>query len=240
MASKAEDVKASPASGRATSGCATSESSDGGSESARFASTAANSSPKSDSTWVISSIEKRRYRSPIGNEGESNNKEGRETMRLEEATTIAEKVKETLSPYCEKIEIVGSIRRGKPVVHDIDMVLIERPSAWLLLNSQIASIGRITLGGDKIKSLWYGDKKSGIAIDIYFATPATWATLLLIRTGSKESNIRLASIAKRQGWHLKASGDGLFNGRGKRIAGETEESIYRALGIPYQEPQERG
>jgi len=160
-------------------------------------------------------------------------------MRLEEATTIAEKVKETLSPYCEKIEIAGSIRRGKPVVHDIDMVLIERPSAWLLLNSLIASIGTITQGGDKIKSLWHGDKKSGIAIDIYFATPATWATLLLIRTGSKENNIRLASIAKRQGWHLKANGDGLFNERGERIAGETEESIYRALGIPYQEPKQR-
>jgi len=161
-------------------------------------------------------------------------------MRLEEATTIAEKVKETLSPYCERLEIVGSIRRGKPVVHDIDMVLIERPSAWLLLNSLIASIGTIELGGNKIKRLWYGDKESGIAIDIYYATPATWATLLLIRTGSKESNIRLASLAKRKGWHLKANGDGLFNEKGERIAGETEESIYRALGIPYQEPQERG
>ncbi|MBA7502834.1 hypothetical protein ES706_01431 [subsurface metagenome] len=161
-------------------------------------------------------------------------------MRLEEATTIAKKVKEILSPYCEEIEIAGSIRRGKPVVHDIDMVLIEKPETWLVLSSMIASIGRITLNGNKIKSLWYGDKQSGIAIDIYIATPATWATLLLIRTGSKENNIRLASIAKRQGWHLKANGDGLFNEKGERIAGETEESIYEALGIPYQEPNERG
>lgn len=160
-------------------------------------------------------------------------------MRLEEATTIAEKVKEILSPYCEKIEIAGSIRRRKPVVHDIDIVLIEKPEVWLVLSSQIASIGRITLNGNKIKSLWYGDKESGIAIDIYIATPATWATLLLIRTGSKESNIRLASIAKRQGWHLKANGDGLFNEKGERIAGDTEESIYEALGIPYQEPEGR-
>jgi len=185
--------------------------------------------------------------SPKRNKGESNNKEEKEkeqrreeTMRLEEATTIAEKVKETLSPYCEKIEIVGSIRRGKPVVHDIDMVLVEKPGVWLVLSSVIASIGRITLNGNKVKSLWYGDKKSGIAIDIYYATPATWATLLLIRTGSKENNIRLASLAKRQGWHLKANGEGLFNEKGERIAGETEESIYQALDIPYQEPQERG
>lgn len=161
-------------------------------------------------------------------------------MRLEEATTIARKVKEILSPYCEEIEIAGSVRRRKPTVNDIDIVLIEKLSAWLILSSLIATIGRIELNGDKIKRLWYGDKQSGIAIDIYIATPATWATLLLIRTGSKESNIRLATIAKRQGWHLKASGDGLFNEKGERIAGETEESIYEALGITYQEPNERG
>lgn len=161
-------------------------------------------------------------------------------MRLEEATTIAEKVKESLSPYCEKVEIAGSIRRRKPIVHDIDMVLIERPEAALILSNFIACIGKLELNGSKIKSLWYGDKESGIAIDIYFATPATWATLLLIRTGSKENNIRLATLAKRRGWQLKASGDGLFNDKGERVAGDTEQSIYQALGIPYQEPEERG
>lgn len=160
-------------------------------------------------------------------------------MRLEEATTIAEKVKESLSPYCEKLEIAGSIRRRKPVVHDIDMVLIEKPEAALILSSLIASMGRMELNGDKLKRLWYGDKLPSISIDIYIATPATWATLLLIRTGSKENNIRLASLAKRRGWQLKANGDGLFNERGERIAGETEQSIYEALGIPYQEPNER-
>lgn len=161
-------------------------------------------------------------------------------MRLEEATTIAEKVKGILSPYCEKIEIAGSIRRRKPTVNDIDIVLIDRPRLVLVLSSIIASMGRITLNGDRIKRLWLGDNLPGISIDIYFATPATWATLLLIRTGSKENNIRLASLAKRKGWQLKANGDGLFNESGERIAGDTEKSIYQTLGIPYQEPWERG
>ena len=158
-------------------------------------------------------------------------------IRLEEATTIADKVKESLSPYCEKLEIAGSIRRRKPVVHDIDIVLIVKPGADLILSSIIARMGRMDLNGDKLKRLWHEDN---IAIDIYFATPATWATLLLIRTGSKENNIRLATIAKRQRWHLKANGDGLFNEHGERIAGDTEQSIYQALGIPYQEPWQRG
>ena len=46
-------------------------------------------------------------------------------------------------------------------------------------------------------------------------------------------------IAQRRGWHLKANGDGLFNHHGNRMAGDTEESIFEALGVPYQEPEER-
>lgn len=76
-------------------------------------------------------------------------------------------------------------------------------------------------------------------VDIYFADEKTWATLLFIRTGSAENNIRLASLAKKKGWHLAASGDGLFDQTSKRIAGDTEQSIYDALNVKWQEPWER-
>ncbi|GAJ17753.1 unnamed protein product, partial [marine sediment metagenome] len=95
--------------------------------------------------------------------------------------------------------------------------------------------GRAKMGGSKLQRI----DVAGIQVDIYFATPETFATLLLIRTGSKESNIRLCSIAKKMGWHLAASGDGLFNETGDRVAGDSEESIYRALGLPYQRPERR-
>jgi len=158
-------------------------------------------------------------------------------MRLEQARQIANNIKKILTPYCDRIEIAGSIRRGKPIVHDIDIVLIEKPESALIIPSLLATIGAITLNGSKIKRLHYGD--ADINIDIYTATPASWSTLLLIRTGSKENNIRLATIAKRKGWQLKANGDGLFNNHGDRIAGDTEQSIYQVLDISYQEPHDR-
>lgn len=163
---------------------------------------------------------------------------GVSTLRLEEAKLIAEGVKATLSPHCEEIEIVGSIRRRKPLVHDIDIVMIPKPEAALVLNSVLCSIGSPEVDGPKIKRLKLPNEN--IAIDIYLATPATWATLLLIRTGSAESNMRLATLAKTKGWHLKVNGDGLLDEDGNRIAGDTEESIFAALGIPYQEPNDRG
>lgn len=160
-------------------------------------------------------------------------------MRLEEAKTIANRVKQTLTPYCDRIEIAGSIRRGKPTVHDIDVVIIPNQQALLTINYALSRIGTIAKDGPKIKQLWYTENQTLASIDLYIATPLTWPTLLLIRTGSKENNIRLCALARRKGWHLKANGEGLLDQAGNRLAGDTEQSIYQALGIPYQEPEER-
>jgi len=154
-------------------------------------------------------------------------------MELEKAKAVANEVISRLAPYCERIEVAGSIRRQKPLVRDIDIVLV--PSDPWNLSSEITSLGTPFMSGDKLKRI----NHNGSQVDLYYATPDTWATLLLIRTGSKENNIRLATLAKKRGWHLAANGEGLFDKKGRRIAGDSEESIYEALGLPYQEPWQR-
>ena len=154
---------------------------------------------------------------------------------LERAQKIAAEVVKRIGPYCQKIEVAGSVRRLKPWVNDIDFVLI--PSdLWNLIHS-IKDLGAMSMSGLKIMRVLVG---GSIQLDFYFADETTWATLLLIRTGSQENNIRLATRARELGWHLAASGDGLLNERNERIAGDSEESIYGALGLPYQRPEERG
>ncbi len=158
-------------------------------------------------------------------------------IALERAEKIANAVVKKLEPYCKKIVVVGSIRRRCPSVNDIDIVLL--PSDPWNLHQEILNLSRPfkpKASGAKIMRI----EVSSTQVDIYFADEATWATLLLIRTGSAENNIRLCSIAKKKGWHLAASGDGLFDEKGKRIAGESEESIYEALDLKYQKPEERG
>jgi len=146
---------------------------------------------------------------------------------------VAKEVIERLSPYCKRIEVAGSTRRQKPNVRDIDLVLI--PSDPWNLTHEIMGLGQSIVYGEKLKRINY----NGTQVDLYYASEKTWATLLLIRTGSVENNIRLCSKAKREGWHLAASGAGLFDCIGQRVAGDTEESIYKALGLPYQRPEER-
>ncbi|MBA7616099.1 hypothetical protein ES703_23390 [subsurface metagenome] len=155
-------------------------------------------------------------------------------MELERAQKIAEGVVGGLEQYCEQIEVAGSIRRKKPQVNDIDLVLVPRDRD--ALDHRLMQLGKLKMSGLKIARI----QMEEITLDVYYATPETWATLLLIRTGSVENNIRLCSLAKRKGWHLAASGDGLFDEKGERVAWQSEEDIFRALGLPYQRPEERG
>jgi len=157
-------------------------------------------------------------------------------MELEKAKKIAAEVINRLSPYCKKIEVAGSVRRRRPSPRDIDIVLI--PSDPWNLEAEVLALARPLqpkLSGEKLKRFSF----NGAQVDLYYATVETWATLLLIRTGSTENNIRLCSRAKEMGWHLAASGDGLFDETGMRIAGDTEHSIFQALGLEYEEPWER-
>lgn len=154
-------------------------------------------------------------------------------MQLEHAETLANAFLERINPYCSKAVIAGSVRRRKPLVNDIDMVLIVS-DPWGL-QAELKKFST-QASGPKLARVQY----RGTHFDLYFATEETFEMLLLIRTGSAENNIRFASLAKRKGWRLAASGDGLFDERGTRVAGDTDRSIYEALGLPFQEPWERG
>ena len=153
-------------------------------------------------------------------------------MELKTAQAMATAIIARLAPYCSRIQVAGSIRRKASNPKDIDLVMI--PSDPWNLYAEIKSLGNLKTDGDKSKHLII----NGDQVDVYFATEETWATLLLIRTGSKENNIRLASKAKKQGWHLAASGEGLFDATGERVAGDTKEGIFVALG--YRTSPRRG
>lgn len=163
-------------------------------------------------------------------------------MKLLEATQIAMELESKLRPYCDRIEVVGSIRRGRADVKDIDIVAIPNEEKLMVggyfgrrhLVGAIAS-SNVTQNGKSVASFLYGDAP----VDIYWATPETWGTLLLIRTGSKQHNIKLCMMAKKKGWQLKASGEGLFDAYNRRVAGSTEEGIFNALDLPFIPPGER-
>ena len=165
-------------------------------------------------------------------------------MLLAEAKKKAAGIVEQLKPHCKEIMVCGSIRRKKPEVRDIDIVMV--PSDPWKLNMEIINLsadGISKMSGIKIQRIIM---KDGVQVDLYFATQDSWGTLLLIRTGSAAHNIKLCSRARSMGMHLHADGSGLF----KIIHGLSaipweqpiatdEAGIFKALGMSYIEPESR-
>ena len=152
-------------------------------------------------------------------------------MKLQQAKTIADNFVSEIKEFCERIEIAGSIRRNKIEVNDIDIILIPKLREHLI--QKIRKISNVEVQGKKLMRAEY----SCVQVDIYFATKETWGILLLVRTGSKEHNIKLCQHAINKGMKLSVS-NGLMNGN-EVIASKTEEDIFQALGIDYIKPEDR-
>jgi DNA polymerase/3'-5' exonuclease PolX len=162
---------------------------------------------------------------------------------LEQARGWANQVLEEIRPYCLRAEIAGSIRRGRPVVGDIDFVVEAIPARLAELRGRIMKDKQVLIAGDLNLAVLAGR----IQLDFFCATPTekelfdvrpgNWGTLLLCRTGSREFNAWLANRANARGMHWNPYW-GLVQG-GKIIACETEAAIFAALDLPEIPPAAR-
>lgn len=160
---------------------------------------------------------------------------------LARAKRVADALVEKLRPVCSRIEIAGSIRRECNPVHDIDLVLIPLHTVADLHKLVVAwaDQGRVQIKklGNKIIGLHL--VKANIDADLYVCYELTWITTLLIRTGSKEHNIRLCKVAQQRGWTLHADGSGLENQDGRLHNPASEREVFMRLGLDYAPPERR-
>ena len=57
-------------------------------------------------------------------------------LELAEAQALASQVESLIKPLCAKLEVVGSIRRQRPEIHDIDFVVLASDANWKKITSQ--------------------------------------------------------------------------------------------------------
>lgn len=154
-------------------------------------------------------------------------------IKLKEAEVIADEVGKQLKYHFKRLEIAGSVRRRKETVHDVDFVGIPFSSNSLLAAIKRNLHGDIKRQGDKLVSFEYNGKQ----VDIYFATPDTWETMMLFRTGSAEHNKMLCSLALAKGMKLKMGGLGLV--KDDMVIANTEKGILEELTGKYIRPEAR-
>jgi len=165
-------------------------------------------------------------------------KTGRERMPLGSALPLAETILQTLQALKEtdQIALAGSVRRRRETVKDIDiLVTSKRPARIMEVFVGLPNVADIVAQGDTKSSIRV---REGIQVDLRVVEPACFGAALQYFTGSKQHNIRVRELAQRRG--LKVSEYGVFDDEtNRRLAGATEEEVYRAVGLPFIPPEIR-
>jgi DNA polymerase (family 10) len=161
---------------------------------------------------------------------------GPERFKLAVAEQIVTPLFEHLKkvPGVEDIVIAGSFRRRAETVGDVDILAAAEKSS--------AVMDRFVHYDDVQKVLAEGATKSmvvlrgGLQVDLRVVPKVSFGAALHYFTGSKAHNIAVRTMGVKK--KLKINEYGVFRGA-RRIAGRTEEEVYKQVGLPYIEPELR-
>ncbi|MBK7485125.1 MAG: DNA polymerase/3'-5' exonuclease PolX [Nitrospira sp.] len=161
-----------------------------------------------------------------------------EAPRVQRAVAIPSA--EALVAYLEqssgvsRVIAAGSYRRGLETIGDLD-ILVTAPAGRAVMDRFVAyqEVRDVLAHGATKSSVRL---QSGLQVDLRVVPQESYGAALLYFTGSKAHNVVLRQLAQQRG--LKLNEYGVFRGD-KPIAGETEESVYASLGLPWIPPELR-
>lgn len=134
----------------------------------------------------------------------------------------------------ERLTVAGSVRRMKETVGDCDMLVIsDKPKPVMDYFISMPEVARVYAHGETKSAV---KLRNGLDVDIRIVPKESYGTALNYFTGSKDHNVALRELALKKGWKLNEYG--LFDGK-TRIAGKTEEELYKKLGMDYIVPEMR-
>jgi len=133
-----------------------------------------------------------------------------------------------------RVVVAGSYRRRRETVGDLDILATSKHAATVCDKLAIyENVEKVLAHGPTRTTVVL---RSGIQVDLRAVSEESYGAALLYFTGSKAHNIALRGLAVKRKWKL--SEYGLFSGK-RRIAGATEEEVYKKLGLAYIPPEMR-
>ncbi len=140
----------------------------------------------------------------------------------------------------ERIEIAGSIRRGRETSKDIDILVAAKDATTdheLIFDTFVGlkEIDHVQVRGETKTS---ARLKSGTQVDVRVVELWQFGAALHYFTGSKEHNIAIRGRAKKMGLRINEYGVLRLEDE-KYIASKTEADIFAAIGLPWIAPELR-
>lgn len=175
------------------------------------------------------------------------------------AWAVATEIVSRLRPLCSRIEVAGSLRRGKREVSDVEIVYVPRCQARQvdLFSASVVSladeeIDRMVAEGTLVPRLnvkgvaTWGQKnklavhRGGVPVDLFATTEAAWWNYLVCRTGPASLNQRIATEALRRGYRWQPYGEGFMReSDGAIFPMQSEEEVFAFVGLAFALPGHR-
>jgi DNA polymerase (family 10) len=150
---------------------------------------------------------------------------------------VAEAEAESLVGYLRdagRVVVAGSYRRRRDTVGDLDILVTTKhgPAVGDKL-THYDNVAQVLAHGPTRTTVVL---RSGLQVDVRAVPEQSYGAALLYFTGSKAHNIALRGLALERKWKLNEYG--LFSGK-RRIAGASEEEVYKKLGLAFVPPELR-
>jgi len=168
---------------------------------------------------------------------------------LGKALPVARGIAEALRERCKlrAAEPAGSLRRMRESIGDVDILATvemkgrkgkkadEVPGGEEVVKAfaSLPTVVEVLAAGSTKGSV---RTEEGLQVDLRVVRPESFGAALQYFTGSKAHNIKIRGIALDRG--LKINEYGVFRGA-RRIAGRTEQEVYKSLGLPWIPPELR-
>ncbi len=138
------------------------------------------------------------------------------------------------TPGLVELVVAGSFRRCRETVGDIDILAAAGEDSPVMERlAGFEGVGQVLARGPTKSSIRL---RSGLQVDLRRVEPESFGAALQYFTGSQAHNIALRRIGRQTG--LKINEYGVFSADGK-VAGQSEESVYRVLELPWIPPELR-
>ncbi|WP_353662117.1 DNA polymerase/3'-5' exonuclease PolX [Hydrogenimonas sp. SS33] len=157
-------------------------------------------------------------------------------FRFDVAKPFAEELRRYLAGFdgVVKVEVAGSYRRRKETVGDLDILVVaenwDDVTDWFVKFEKVKEV--VSKGPTRSTVILSND----LQVDLRSVARESYGSALHYFTGSKAHNIKIRKMAVERGWKINEYG--IFEGE-KRLGGESEEEIYRLMGLCYIAPELR-
>lgn len=151
---------------------------------------------------------------------------------IKSSEEIIKKLKK--SNFVRKVNVAGSVRRGKETIGDVDVLCTSNHAKKLMdYFIHLKNVRRVLAHGETKSSVLL---HNNLQVDLRVIKPEEYGSALVHFTGSKDFNIALRKHFMKE--NIKINEYGIFK-KNKRIAGETERDVFKSLKMQYIPPELR-